>query len=67
MSLGNGEYLFPDASNTLKAGKLLNEKGHPPAGTIVINPKTKEQFIEWLDRIGVKHDVKPIPQEVKAP
>lgn len=54
MSLGNGEYLFPDAKGDLKAGKLTSKT--PPAGTIIRNPKSKTEVLEWLKKIGVKMD-----------
>lgn len=52
MSLGNGEYLFPDGKGQLKAGKLTSK--HPPAGVQIRNPKTKTEVLEWLEKIGVK-------------
>jgi hypothetical protein len=52
MSLGNGEYLFPDGKGELKAGKLTSKQ--PPAGTLIRNPKTKTEVLEWLKKQGVK-------------
>lgn len=64
ISLGNGEYLFPDEKGEMVAGPLNHPKNHPPAGALIIVPKTKEDVLQWLDRIGVKYN-KPIPQETK--
>ncbi len=62
-SLGDGEYLFPNAKGELRAGKLKSK--HPPAGTLITVPVTNQEVIDSLKSAGAVFE-KPIPQETKV-
>lgn len=53
-SLGNGEYLFPNAKGELRAGKLKSK--HPPAGTLITVPVTNQEVIDSLKSAGAKFE-----------
>ena len=58
VSLGNGEYAMSDKDGGLAVGTL--ETKHPPPGTLIKVPETRQDIIDALKAAGVKFTTPPL-------
>lgn len=52
VSLGDGQYAMSDKDGGLAVGELQTK--HPPAGTLILVPETKQEVLDALKKAGVK-------------